>query len=567
MIMANKYVVVDIETTGLDRFKDTINYIGFYHPENDYYYIMTEWDEEKVIELTKGRKTILQNGKFDVNFIREKHGYIMHIDIDTLLMAYLTVSNIRESFSLKKLAMKYVGAPDWDVALEEKTGTGKATEEYLKGDLKWTWELYKYFRGKMSDNHIRLMAKLLIPALNAYAGIEFRGIYLDKEKLDESFAMLTDEKQSALDTLKDYADINWNSHKQIREVLFEQMGLPVTKRTKTGKPSTAKSVLKKLALNHEIAEHLLEYKDYAKQLEFVSKWEEIQVNGRLYPSFNLTTTATGRTSSSGPNIQQVPRNKSIRSIFTAPTGYTFANIDYSQIELRIGGVIANVPKFIETYKNDGDIHTLTAQKLAGTKNITKEDRTNAKAVNFGFIYGMMEESFQEYAYDTFGLKLTLAEAKLFRAKFFANYPELEHWHKWQVHRFKPFRGSTNLFGRFRPLPNLVSRDWFKKSQDERRAINTPVQATASDIVLSGLVDVYNDLVMGEYRDKLFIVATVHDSLMFEIKDEIVDEVLPKIKERMEKPRLLEYFDVDLKGVPLKVDIELGAWGKGKEIQI
>ena len=396
------YCVIDIETTGLSRFEDEITLIGvgMYETLDDPgKFVVYENTHEGMrkfrarCERLKDTKAtmIWQNGKFDTLFIKRKEGFMLPIHHDVMLMG--TAYEMVAEHGLKAMAQKYLGVEDWDIDKKTKTGKGDMDKlkAYLKLDVKYTWELFKFFRERMNATQRKVYSKLLLPAYKMYRQTEQNGIYINLDGLDNVRAEYKQKEEEALKVLQGKYDINWNSPQQVQDVFFNQEGLPTLKLSeKTGKPSADAKVLKKLAsMGHELPTQLLEYKFYyGANSKFLTRWGGYaKHDGRIHPHFNITNVVTGRTSCSDPNLQQVPRNKDLRSLFTAPEGRVFIEADYSQIELRVAAHYAQETNMLKIYREGGDIHTETARTLCGGEP-TKEDRSKAKAVNFGFLYGM-----------------------------------------------------------------------------------------------------------------------------------------------------------------------------------
>lgn len=570
------YVTIDIETTGLNRYKDNITYIGIglsYKVGDKFYkgYIL-DMSKEDNIEKFKNlcgefreckAKTIFQNGKFDTLFIEVKYGIKLPISDDVMLMG--TAYDLAEEHGLKKMAKKYLGVADWDIPksdkLNKKKDSSKTLIPYLKKDVRYTWELFCYFYKRMNEHQRMIYRKLLRPAYLMYRDVERNGIYFDKKEFIGVKKKYLDIEQEKLKALRGRYDINWNSPQQKAQVLFKDPkgeNLPVVKLTPKGEPSADAAALKKLASKgYEIPTMILDYTS-ANTLNkmFLNRWgDDSSYDGRIHPNFNLTNVVSGRTSCTDPNLQQVPRTKDVRGLFHAPKGRCFFEADYSQLELRIAAHYANEPTMLRIYREDGDIHTETAMLMTGGRQPTKEERGKAKAVNFGFLYGMGAKKFVDYAFNSYGVVFTYQEAVKFRELFFAKYSRLLPWHEEQRRLAEALGGVSNLFGRFRKLPDIYSRDWGKKGGAERRAINTPVQGTGSDILLSAAIQIHKELT--PYGLK--IVGTVHDSILGEFYEKDKEWIVPKIKEIMAHPKLMDVFGVKLK-VKLDSDCGVGKWG-------
>lgn len=566
------YATLDIETTGLNRFKDEITWVGVQvnkslSDENPKVYTFNWSQKPKRLEFIslmeklkdKKAKMVWQNGKFDTLFLKIKTGVMLPIHDDVLLMA--TAYDLADKHGLKYMAQKYLNVPDWDIKKKDKlSGTSELVEPYLRCDLKYTWELYVFFREVMDDIQVKIYKKLLLPAYKTYRSVEMNGIWMNMDEYEivrEKYGSIQKEK---LSKLNEKYPINWNSPQQKQKVLFTEAGenLPVLKVTPAGKPSADASVLKKLAnKGYELPTMILEYTS-ANTLNkmFLNRWgDDASYDGRIHPSFNLTNVVSGRTSCNDPNLQQVPRTKDVRGLFNAPEGRVFFEADYSQLELRIAAHYAKEQTMLKIYREGGDIHTETAKILTGGREPTKEERGKAKAVNFGFLYGMLAKKFIDYAYDSYGVTFSNSEAEAYRNGFFAKYSRLLPWHKEQEELCRMLGGVSNLFGRFRKLPKIYSSSKYEQLEAIRRAINTPVQGTGSDILLSALIEVNKEL--SPYGLK--VCGTIHDSIVGEFYEKDKDWMVDEIKRIMSHPKLLDDFGVEL-SVPLEADVGVGPWG-------
>lgn len=564
------YATIDIETTGLNRFEDQITLIGvgIYKDLGDpgkiaiYPYDPNGVNRFKslVDKLRKNKATLIwQNGKFDTLFIKEKFDFMLPIHHDVMLMG--TAYEMVAEHGLKAMAKKYLGVEDWDIDKKTKLGKGDFNKlrAYLKLDVKYTWELFKFFKERMNATQRKVYKQLLLPAYKMYRSTEQNGIYIDLEGLDKVRAEYKQKEIETLEVLKGRYDINWNSPQQVQDVFFNKEKLPTLKLSeKTGKPSADAKVLKKLAsMGYELPKELLDYKFYyGANSKFLTRWGGYaQYDGRIHPNFNITNVVTGRTSCSDPNLQQVPRNRDLRSLFTAPPGRVFIEADYSQIELRVAAHYAQEPNMLKIYREGGDIHTETARTLCGGEP-TKEDRSKAKAVNFGFLYGMQAKGFVDYAFDSYGVVFTPAEAERYRDLFFQKYSRLLTWHDKMAQLCEANGGVSNLFGRFRSLPKIYSQYKWERNEAIRRAINSPVQGTASDLLLCAAVQIQNEL--GPKYD-LKIVGTVHDSILADIPVECAEECVADIKRIMAHPDALDVFGIEF-SLPIDSDVGVGPWG-------
>lgn len=566
------YATLDIETTGLNRFKDGITWVGVQinngvddeEPEILTFDYAKKSDVKAFVALAKNLreekvKFVWQNGKFDTLFLLTHLDLKLPIDDDVMLMG--TAYDLADKHGLKYMAQKYLGVDDWDIKKKEKlSGKEGVVEPYLRLDLKYTWELYLFFRAVMDETHKKVYKKLLLPAYKTYRDIEINGIYIDMDEYEiirEKYHVIEQEK---LKLLKSRYNINWNSPQQKQVVLYEPENedLPIIKKTPAGKPSADASVLKRLAnQGHKLPQMILDYTG-ANTLNkmFLNRWgDDASYDGRIHPSFNLTNVVSGRTSCNDPNLQQVPRTKDVRALFTAPEGRLFFEADYSQLELRIAAHYAKEPTMLRIYQEGGDIHTETARVLTGGREPTKDERSKAKAVNFGFLYGMLARKFVDYAYDSYGVTFTQSEAETYRNAFFSKYGRLLAWHKEQEEICEMLGGVPNMFGRFRKLPKIYSNNRWERLDAVRRAINTPVQGTGSDILLSSVIQVHKEL--SPYGLK--VCGTIHDSIVGEFNAEDEEWIVPEIKRIMAHPKLMDVFKIEL-DVELEADVGVGPWG-------
>ena len=566
--MAYKYATIDIETTGLNRYKDQITWIGIGLAEDldsdlDKTFIYDAADPKSMKKFHKRCawlkenkvKVIFQNGKFDTLFIEHREGVRLPISEDVMLMA--TAYDLAAEHGLKKMAQTYLGVPDWDIKKKDKLGGDRSVVvPYLKLDVKYTWQLFQFFSYNMTDQQKKLYTKLLRPAYRTYRDIERNGLFLDLKELESVKKKYAAEEARLLSELKKRHDINWNSSAQVAKVLFEDEGMPVIAKTGKGAPSTAADVLGKLARQgYEIPKMLLEYKDAATRNKmFLNRWADDCYESRIHPNFNLTNVVSGRTSCNSPNLQQVPRTKDIRGLFKGAPGMILFEADYSQLELRIAAHYANDRTMLRIYNENGDIHTETARLFTNGREPTKEERNKAKAVNFGFLYGMQAKKFVEYALNSYGQTFTLQEATHIRELFFAKYSRLLPWHKEQEMLCEMQGGISNMFGRFRKLPDIHSSNKWERAGAARRAINTPVQGSGSDLLISAVTQINKEL-----KGIAWVGATVHDSIIGECRIEDKDMVDATIRRIMAHPPVLDEFGATLK-VPLDVDIGWGPWG-------
>jgi len=518
---------------------------------------------ESLAEVLSSRKVIGHNAKFDNKWLRVIFGVRFPLTFDTMIAAHLLDENI--SAGLKYQAKIHFNAPDYDLSTSEKKGNVDPSRlyKYCAYDVYFTALLYQKFKGDLNNDPAlkKVFMWLMMPAAEVFEEIELNGVFVNQEKMSQ----LEKELRARLDDLKAKLEslapgINWNSPKQVGDILYNQWGIAPLEYTKKGLPSTAEPVLQRLKNLHSGVNTLLEYREVHKQLSgFIEGWHRFIHGDRMHPNFRLTGTVTGRLSCSEPNLQQVPRDPKIRSLITAPPGWTFVEADYSQVELRVAAMLSGDPMMIDIFnREDGDIHTTTAIAVSGKREVTKEERKKAKAINFGFLYGMGATKFREYARDKYEQDLTMEEAIRFRQRFFDLYAELPRWHMKQRDIVKIYGQVRTLTGRIRHLPGVFSPSEELRASAERQAINTPVQSFASDLTVASIIEIYRTVP----RDQCRIVGTVHDAILFEVRNEYIEEVTEQIKAIMEKPQIItEKFGIRLP-VPIVSDLEVkpGGWG-------
>ncbi len=380
---------------------------------------------------------------------------------------------------------------------------------------------------------LKLYTDIEMPLVYTLNAMEQEGIAIDRKALADYAAELKAQIEVLTEDIYKLAGepFNINSPKQLGIILFEKLGISGGKKTKTGY-STAADVLEKLADEHEIVRKILRYRmltklnsTYATGLTaFISE------DDRIHGTFNQTVTATGRISSTDPNLQNIPvrtaEGKEIRKVFVPKAGFVFVDADYSQVELRILAALSEDPVLINAYKNAVDIHTLTASEVfhVDIDKVTPEMRRNAKAVNFGIVYGI----------SAFGLGADLSisrkEANEYIEQYFKSYPKVKGYLDRQVRDAKRHGYVKTLFGRVRPVPELKSSNFMQRNFGERIAMNSPIQGTAADVMKIAMNNVARAL--KDMKSKL--VLQVHDELLIETAPEELDEVKQLVRQCMEE---------------------------------
>lgn len=592
----------DIETTGLVRFEDEVNLFGFGNDQVQYIIPLearysplrgSRLAQRKLIRtcvnwLNRNAKALVAgNGKFDDLFLKYHFGVKPHITFDVVLASHILNENTPNG--VKENAVLECNAPEWDVDKGLKTGQYQTREKYqeyltyLGYDVYYEYKLYRVFHKKLKQDRalMKLFYHLYMPGIISYETVEEHGVFIYPQQFKEVRKHLESEKRAIEKELLKLAkhEVNWNSPAQIQKLLYEELKLPVIETTESGSPSTSEATLMQLRDKHPIVELILKYRGVNIQIShFIDGWTNRMWGRRLFPNFKLHGTVTGRTSCTDPNLQQVPRDPIIRNLVGAPEGWSVVEIDYSQAELRIAAIMSGDETMKRIYQTGGDIHThtyemITGEKVSDDKYIKKEQRKKAKAVNFGFVYGMGWRKFKIYARDNYGVDLTDKEAEQWRERFFQAYHSLPKWHSKQRRIVQSMGQVRSPIGRLRRLPDIYSTDKSKRAEAERQSINSPVQGFGSDLTILGMSEImgnaqYYDPDYVLDKDKFFVIGTVHDATLFEVRNDYLMEFCPRAKHILEHPKALEdvfHFDTD---VPIVADVAVGkSWGAGIELHM
>lgn len=596
------YLSYDIETTGLVRFEDEVNLFGFGNDQVQYIIPLearysplkgARLAQRKLIRtcvnwLNRNAKALVAgNGKFDDLFLKYHFGVKPNITFDVVLASHILNENTPNG--VKENAVLECNAPEWDVDKDLKTGKYKTREKYqeyltyLGYDIYYEYKLYRVFHKKLKQDRalMKLFYHLYMPGIISYETVEEHGVFIYPQQFKQVRKHLEAEREAIEKELLKLAkhEVNWNSPAQIQKLLYEELKLPVIETTESGSPSTSEATLMQLRDKHPIVELILKYRGVNIQIShFIDGWINRMWGRRLFPNFKLHGTVTGRTSCTDPNLQQVPRDPIIRNLVGAPEGWSVVEIDYSQAELRIAAIMSGDETMKRIYQTGGDIHThtyemITGEKVSDDKYIKKEQRKKAKAVNFGFVYGMGWRKFKIYARDNYGVDLTDKEAEQWRERFFQAYHSLPKWHSKQRRIVQSMGQVRSPIGRLRRLPDIYSTDKSKKAEAERQSINSPVQGFGSDLTILGMSEImgnaqYYDPDYVLDKDKFFVIGTVHDATLFEVRNDYLMEFCPRAKHILEHPKALEdvfHFDTD---VPIVADVAVGkSWGAGIELHM
>lgn len=571
------YFCFDTETTGLDIINDKPIGISISFEREVAYYIplvakdLIDIDDKTIIEklaphFGDEKKTkVAHNLKFDLQMLENVGLHVTGPFADTMIMVHLLESNLR-SFSLDACCLRYLNyakIPTTDLIGKDKAKSMldvdiKDLTIYACEDADYTLRLYLHLVELLEkDGLTKIFDEVEMPLIPILAKMEQEGVYLDTDVLSD----LSDEldRLSKEHTGKIYKlageEFNINSPKQLQVILFEKLkihealGIKRIAKTKSGF-STNVSVLEQLSI-HPLPRNILEYRTVSKlkntYVDTLPQLVNVKTQ-RIHTNFHQTGTATGRLSSTGPNLQNIPIRSSlgrkIREAFCAPSDdLVIFSADYSQVELRILAHLAKDEGLIEAFRQKQDIHTLTAAKIFNVEltEVSSQQRAQAKAINFGIIYGMGP---QRLAKET---GVSMKEAKEFISKYFETYPRIKVYIDEAVEFAKEHEYTKTILGRRRPLPEINSSNRLTVVNAQNIAVNSPVQGSAADLIKLAMIKVQSSLLKGNYRTKMLL--QVHDELVFESPVDELENAQQLVKASME-----EAMDLD---VPLLVDIGHG----------
>jgi DNA polymerase-1 len=567
-----KSVCFDTETTGLDAVSASLVGIAFSWQAHTGYYV-------PIPEDTDARKAVLdsllpffendsiekvgQNLKYDLK-VMQQHGISVKGKLfDTMLAHYIINPDMRHNMDV--LAETYLGyrpKPITDLIGKKGKNQGSMRDvpldqqtEYAAEDADITWQLKEHFEKELGKNEQRaLLDKVELPLVRVLAAMELAGISIDVPYLNEMSKVLQQEATALEQRIFEQAGETFNlaSPKQLGPILFDKLKLvDKPKKTKTGQYSTAEEVLSTLAKDHPIVANILEWRSVQKlNNTYVSALPE-DVNAttnRIHTVYNQAVAATGRLSSNHPNLQNIPirtpRGQQVRKAFVAKDDeHVLMAADYSQIELRIIASLSEDPSMLAAFNNNEDIHAATAAKVFGVpiSEVSREQRSQAKTVNFGIIYGV----------SAFGLSnqttLNRKEAKALIEAYYESYPKLKAYMSQQVDFAREHGYVATVLGRRRYLKDINSRNAIVRGAAERNAINAPIQGSAADIIKLAMLTIYDKMQHQNFKAQMLL--QVHDELVFECPKSELEALKHLVKTEMEAAYSLQ--------VPLTVDMGIG----------
>ncbi|EJM7847302.1 DNA polymerase I [Vibrio parahaemolyticus] len=561
-LKAAELFAFDTETDSLDYMVANLVGLSFAIDEgiaayvpvaHDYLDAPEQLDRDWVLEQLKpileddAQAKVGQNLKYDASVLARYGIEMKGIKYDTMLASYV-YNSVGGKHDMDSLALRFLQHSC--ISFEQIAGKGKnqltfnqieleQASPYAAEDADVTLRLHnRLFANIEQDEKLKsVYEEIEMPLVPVLSRIERTGVLIDDMKLSaqsvEIAARLEELEQKAYEIAEQ--EFNMNSPKQLQAILFEKMGLPVVKKTPSGTPSTNEEVLQELALDYPLPKLILEYRGLAKLKSTYTDKLPKMINpstGRVHTSYHQAVTATGRLSSTDPNLQNIPiRNEEgrrIRQAFVAPAGYKILAVDYSQIELRIMAHLSGDQALLDAFSDGKDIHAATAAEIMGVSidQVSSEQRRRAKAVNFGLIYGM----------SAFGLAKQLGiprgEAQAYMDKYFERYPGVMQYME-DTRSAAADKGYVEtIFGRRLHLPEIKSRNGMRRKAAERAAINAPMQGTAADIIKKAMLLV-DQWIQEEGNGRVKLLMQVHDELVFEVEESSLSEIESKVQKLME----------------------------------
>ncbi len=568
-----KYLVVDTETDQLNPMVANVIGISISYQKGLAYYIIQELLSNKDLQniLSDSQiKKIGQNIKYDYLTLENREIKLSPVWFDTMLASYLLNAGTRQH-GLDTMAFNILGYQMQSI--EELIGKGRnqismsevpveKVSWYASEDADITFRLYEILSDQLQSEKLdKVFFDIEMPLILVLAKMERAGIGVDVKLLNDLSVKAEKQIAKLESSIYKHAgqEFNISSPKQLQVILYENLNLTSGKKNKTGL-STAAGELERLRDEHPIVSDILEYRELTKLKSTYLDALPSMVNsstGRIHTNYNQTIAATGRLSSTDPNLQNIPirgqgLGSEVRKAFVAKSGYKLVSLDYSQIELRIAAHLSGDKTMAETFKKNEDIHTATASMVFGVKPelVTADMRRDAKMVNFGVLYGL----------SSFGLSdrlvsMSQGSAQDFINKYFGAFPDVQTYLEKVKLEVRENAAVTNMLGRIRKFPEIKSSQYFILQAAERAAINFPIQSLSADIIKLAMLEIYKEL---DGQEEIQMLLQVHDELVFEIKSDKVDKWIKKIKPIMENSLKLS--------VPIVVEAKVGDnWGDMEKV--
>ena len=570
-LCAQPSVCFDTETTGTDPLLAELVGMSFAFDEGEAFYIPISSNREEAQRQVNFFKPFFeneniekvgQNLKYDMLELRNYGIEVKGKLFDTMIAHYLLNPELRHGMDyMAETFLKYktihideLIGPKGKNQLNMRDIDPQIVCEYAAEDADITLKLKNVLEKKIHENNLdKLLYEVECPLIYVLADMEWTGVRLDLKALEELSKQLNEELSAIEHEIVQMAgiDFNVNSPKQIGEILFDRMKIvEKPKKTKTGQYSTNEEELEKLRGKHPIIDKILEQRGIKKLLStYIDAFPQLinPRSGKIHTSFNQTVAATGRLSSTNPNLQNIPvrdeRGKEMRKVFIPDEGCVFASSDYSQIELRIMAHLSADKNMVEAFMHDQDIHAATASKIyhVPIEEVTADMRRKAKTANFGIIYGITPFGLSER------LSISRSEAKQLIDEYFETFPDVKRYMDESIATARTKGYVETIFGRKRYLPDINSRNANVRGFAERNAINAPIQGSAADIIKVAMIKIHNRFAKEKLKSKM--ILQVHDELDFNVVEEELDAVRKIVVEEMENACNLI--------VPLKTDFGYG----------
>ena len=571
-LMVQKELCFDTETDNLDPIEANMVGLAFSYKKGEAYYVPTPQDREEAQAIIEEFRPVFeneailkiaQNAKYDIQILKNYDVEVKGPIFDTMIAHYLIDPDTRHNMDV--LAENYLNYTP--VSITEligkkgvKQGNMKDVDihkvaEYAGEDADITFQLKQVFAPLMEESKVtKLFDEVEIPLVNVLADIEYNGVKIDVDALAVMSKELEEESLKAQTQIFELAGVEFNiaSPKQLGEILFDQMKLiEKPKKTKTGQYATGEDILSKLAVEHDIARIILEFREYQKlKSTYVDALPKMisPIDGLVHTDYRQAVAATGRLSSNNPNLQNIPirteKGREIRKAFIPRSeDHILLAADYSQIELRIVAAFAEDESMMDAFKNGRDIHSTTASKVFGVplEEVDRDMRRKAKEVNFGLIYGI----------SAFGLAqnigISRTEAQQIITAYFNEFPGVKKFMDVQVNKAREFTYVETILGRRRYLRDIHSKNMVGRGHAERNAINAPIQGSAADMIKVAMISIHNWMKKEKLQSKM--IMQVHDELVFDVYK-------PELEVMKERVPALMKSAIEL-SVPMEVEVGVG----------
>lgn len=570
-LLQQRVVCFDTETTSLNELEAELVGMSFSYKKGLAYYVPVSEDQGEALQTLEIFRPFFEkedlvkvahNLKFDYKILRRYNITVKGAMFDTMIAHYLLNPDGRHGMDyLSEIYLGYKPVSIETIIGKKGKNQGnfrdadlRTQTDYAAEDADVTFQLYELFAPQLKKENLEdLFFNIEMPLMEVLAKMELAGISLDEKWLaQESIDLENDLKQLEQKIFElSGEEFNVNSPKQLGEVLFEKLQLdPKAKKTKTGQYATSEDILQKLAAKHEIIQHILEYRTYQKLKSTYVDALPSQIeksDNRVHTNFSQTTAATGRLASVNPNLQNIPirtlRGQQIRGAFVAGDGKKIISADYSQIELRLIAEISGEDNMIKAFQNGEDIHASTAAKLFNIPldEVSKIQRSQAKTVNFGILYGQGAFALAEQT------GLSRSEAKQMIEAYFETYSKLKAYMAEQVKKAREIGYVETILGRKRHLKDISSNNFVVRAHAERNAVNAPIQGSAADVVKMAMIKIQKELEKEKLKTRMLL--QVHDELVFESPVDEVEVATNIIKMEMENAIETQ--------VPLLVEVGVG----------